>query len=138
MPIENGKNMTGPQHIGSARTYGMRYAFCNAFGIMTCDEDDDGNAERNITPSHKTDKLPSGKTAPLQKTPMPDDCKAMYACIMSSMQAKEKGVALFTDADKKAIKGRADAKGITLEALTAINAETNQEANKRRALMQAK
>lgn len=33
--------MSGPQKVGAAVTYAKRYAFCNAFGIMTGDEDTD-------------------------------------------------------------------------------------------------
>ena len=34
--------MNSAQKSGSALTYAKRYAFCNAFGILTSDEDDDG------------------------------------------------------------------------------------------------
>lgn len=34
--------MNQAQKSGSALTYAKRYAFCNAFGILTSDEDDDG------------------------------------------------------------------------------------------------
>lgn len=43
VPI-SGEYMSAQQLVGSARTYASRYAFCNAWGIMTADEDDDGNA----------------------------------------------------------------------------------------------
>lgn len=33
--------MTKQQMVGAARTYATRYAFCNAFGILTGDEDND-------------------------------------------------------------------------------------------------
>jgi hypothetical protein len=33
--------MNDTQKVGAARTYAMRYAFCNAFGILTGDEDTD-------------------------------------------------------------------------------------------------
>lgn len=44
VPIDSGAFMSAPQKIGSARTFAMRYAFCNAFGILTSDDDDDGGA----------------------------------------------------------------------------------------------
>lgn len=40
--IENNDFMNATQHAGSANSYAKRYAFCNAFGIMTADEDTDG------------------------------------------------------------------------------------------------
>lgn len=35
---------TDPQRMGGAMTYAKRYAFCNAFGILTADEDNDAGA----------------------------------------------------------------------------------------------
>lgn len=43
VPIDAGARMNDIQKDASAATYGKRYAFCNALGIMTGDEDDDGN-----------------------------------------------------------------------------------------------
>lgn len=40
-PIDNDAYMNAPQKVASALTYAKRYAFCNAFGILTADEDDD-------------------------------------------------------------------------------------------------
>lgn len=44
VPIDN-KNpmMSDPQRYGGAMTFAKRYAFCNGFGILTADEDTDGN-----------------------------------------------------------------------------------------------
>ena len=39
-----GEYMTAPQKVGSARTFANRYAFCNAFGILTGDEDNDAQS----------------------------------------------------------------------------------------------
>ena len=46
VPIDN-KNpmMTDPQRFGGAMTFSKRYAFCNAFGILTADEDTDGGSK---------------------------------------------------------------------------------------------
>jgi hypothetical protein len=46
VPIDTDSYMTSPQRVGSARTFAMRYAFCNAFGILTGDYDDDANGVR--------------------------------------------------------------------------------------------
>ena len=35
--------MSAQQKVGAALTFAKRYAFCNAFGIMTGDEDNDAN-----------------------------------------------------------------------------------------------
>jgi hypothetical protein len=47
VPIDTDSYMTSPQRVGSARTFAMRYAFCNAFGILTGDADDDANSADN-------------------------------------------------------------------------------------------
>ncbi|MDD5110852.1 MAG: ERF family protein [Patescibacteria group bacterium] len=44
IPIDKDSYMTAPQKFASALTFGKRYAFCNAFGILTGDEDDDTEA----------------------------------------------------------------------------------------------
>ena len=44
VPVASDNFMNAIQHHGSARTYAARYAFCDAFGIMTGDEDDDANS----------------------------------------------------------------------------------------------
>jgi hypothetical protein len=41
VPIDKAARMNDTQKVGAARTYAMRYAFCNAFGILTGDEDTD-------------------------------------------------------------------------------------------------
>lgn len=44
VPIEETAFMNDAQKAGSALTYAKRYAFCNAFGIMTGDQDDDAQS----------------------------------------------------------------------------------------------
>ena len=41
VPIDSKAFMNAPQQYASALTFAKRYAFTNAFGIMTADEDDD-------------------------------------------------------------------------------------------------
>src|SRR3990167_3631694 len=41
VPVEKDSYMNEPQKFASALTFAKRYAFCNAFGILTGDEDDD-------------------------------------------------------------------------------------------------
>jgi hypothetical protein len=43
IPIDPAAFMNAAQKVASALTYSKRYAFCNAFGILTGDEDDDAN-----------------------------------------------------------------------------------------------
>lgn len=49
IPIGHEEYMTDVQKYGARMTFGKRYAFCNAFGIMTGDEDTDGQ-DTDATP----------------------------------------------------------------------------------------
>lgn len=42
VPIDPKAYMSAPQKVASALTFAKRYALCNAYGIVTGDEDDDG------------------------------------------------------------------------------------------------
>jgi len=42
-PVDAGARMNEMQKSASAQTYAKRYAFCNAFGILTGDDDNDGH-----------------------------------------------------------------------------------------------
>jgi hypothetical protein len=44
IPIEKEAYMNNAQKVASALTYAKRYAFSNAFGILTADDDDDARA----------------------------------------------------------------------------------------------
>lgn len=51
VPIDKDGYMSAPQKFAAALTFAKRYAFCNAFGILTGDEDTDANFD-------KTDDIP--------------------------------------------------------------------------------
>lgn len=55
-PIDNNQKnlMSTPQRWGGASTYAKRYAFCNAFGILTGDEDRDAQEPKVEAPIEKT------------------------------------------------------------------------------------
>ncbi len=55
IPIDFDAYMNAPQKVGTARSYAKRYAFCDVFGIMTTDEDNDANGFGD-KPGTKTDK----------------------------------------------------------------------------------
>jgi hypothetical protein len=42
VPIEESGQKSGPQEVGSARSYARRYALCDVLGIATAEDDDDG------------------------------------------------------------------------------------------------
>ncbi|MEM3335434.1 MAG: ERF family protein [Thermoplasmata archaeon] len=48
IPIDKEGFMSEPQKVASALTFAKRYAFCNAFGILTSDEDTDANTFEDV------------------------------------------------------------------------------------------
>jgi hypothetical protein len=56
VPIDKGGYMSAPQKVASALTYAKRYAFCDATGIMTSDEDNDANVDEK--PEQKEEEIP--------------------------------------------------------------------------------
>lgn len=84
--IENNDFMNATQHAGSANSYAKRYAFTNAFGILTAEDDDDGQtAGKGIVPAEarktqsqrapitqpraKGNNQPDGEILPLDQRP---------------------------------------------------------------------
>jgi hypothetical protein len=57
-PIERTARMNDMQKAASAQTYAKRYAFCNALGILTGDDDDDAQSA-SVTPGAR-----QGETSP--------------------------------------------------------------------------
>lgn len=54
VPVDKDSFMNAQQKFASALTYAKRYAFCNAFGILTADEDDDTNKTYPVEEMKKT------------------------------------------------------------------------------------
>ena len=63
--------MNDPQRYAGSLTFSKRYAFCNAFGIMTGDEDVDGSTERP-KPSGPTMNRQAAQPEQPTKRPEPD------------------------------------------------------------------
>lgn len=73
------KDPTNPQALGSALTYGRRYALCAVIGI--CPEDDDGNAAAAKSPAAKKPSNPAteaGLKAEFAKATTDEQRKAVY------------------------------------------------------------
>lgn len=91
VPIEKGAFMSMPQQYASSLTFAKRYAFCNAFGIMTADEDNDAN--------HEPPKQPAQTHAQPIKTPAPvqEVKKATTEQVLPPKEATEATRAWFLD-----------------------------------------
>jgi len=59
VPVDPDTYMTDQQKWASAQTYAKRYAFCNAFGILTGDEDNDTNIPVMTKTSETTKENPA-------------------------------------------------------------------------------
>jgi hypothetical protein len=80
VPIATGDRMNPAQQVASASTYAKRYAYCNALGILTGDEDDDarGSGEpprdrERVVPTDPADSADTGRDGsyggdPLERT----------------------------------------------------------------------
>ncbi|HEY5918589.1 MAG TPA: ERF family protein [Chryseolinea sp.] len=53
IPIDKDSYMNAQQQFASALTFGKRYAFCNALGVLTGDEDDDAQTAPQSAPAKK-------------------------------------------------------------------------------------
>lgn len=56
VPIDKESYMNAQQQYGAASTFGKRYAFCNAFGILTGDEDTDAKDIEETIPTNAPTK----------------------------------------------------------------------------------
>jgi len=62
---ESTTKMNASQQSGAAMTYGKRYAFVNAFGILTGDEDTDAATPKTVTTQKPSTTQPSKPQEPL-------------------------------------------------------------------------
>ncbi len=70
VPIDPEDRMKAAQRVASSLTYAKRYAFCNGFGIMTGDEDDDA-ATSSEAPSARPAPPPTANKPPAPKPQAP-------------------------------------------------------------------
>lgn len=59
VPVDRDSFMSEPQKFGAASTYAKRYAFCNALGILTGDQDTGARPSAHLTGDQDTDARPS-------------------------------------------------------------------------------
>jgi len=98
VPTDKDAYMSGPQKFASALTFAKRYAFCNAFGILTADEDNDARTADNTYEEPNKPKAPI--TPPAPKAPvLADDAQKKMIFELGTQLEKE------PDATKEWIKG---------------------------------
>jgi hypothetical protein len=88
--------MTAQQQVGAALTFAKRYAFCDAFGIMTGDEDTDANENETTpptkveTPQPKAQDHTKPQTAASKDTPTQAQLRRMVVGETAKMDASAK------------------------------------------------
>ena len=68
-PTDAGARMNDMQKSASAQTYAKRYAFCNALGILTGDEDNDGHGSSGAGRSNVPRPVDGDRRAPAGAAP---------------------------------------------------------------------
>lgn len=69
VPMNPDAYMTDQQKAGAALTFAKRYAFCNAFGILTGDEDTDARPEeKNQIADHKVEMITAKQITMIHST----------------------------------------------------------------------
>jgi hypothetical protein len=77
--------MTQPQKWASASTFAKRYAFCNGFGIMTGDDDNDANETED---EQKEDQAEKAKQAAIDRlVSLPDNVKKGFEILGYKVKA---------------------------------------------------
>ena len=131
LPI-SGDYMNKNQQRGNTNSYAKRYAFCNAFGVMSEDEDDDGSGHSRISPEDarkarqpvkQPQSKPSaqnsaqrGNTAPAERVQLepagPDDERIDAGTIKGLTKSMEHGALGMSDFKKRfpALNGLEDVK----------------------------
>ena len=133
--IEPNRATNASQQRGVATTYGKRYSFLNATGIIVSGEDTDGGATvRGARPAAESSPSPAAETGadPAPGTQNPADALAMqirdrvrrFSEIMT--EAGDRGP-IFTDEERaKAKRKIAGAKGATAETLAYVDTVVNE------------
>lgn len=85
--IESNEYMTDTQHGAEANTYAKRYGFCNAFGVVSADEDFDGNPPERITPNQGRDQRREPVSQP-KPTPTAQRAAAASADAIQKLKAQ--------------------------------------------------
>jgi len=93
VPIDKAARMNDTQKVGAARTYAMRYAFCNAFGILTGDEDTDAvTASDDVVPAFEAPRRQSAPAAlPQGELDLTETLRRSVAVATAARQAREPG-----------------------------------------------
>jgi hypothetical protein len=120
IPMDPKAYMNESQKIASAMTYAKRYAFCNAFGIMTSDADDDSNSTGEAKPKPVASPQPREGVKVEENGKKIDDAKVDIALVSARREVQE----IFTKMARKI--ADVDGNSIALYTLEELNAMKEQ------------
>lgn len=89
-PIQSDAYMSDPQKWASASTFAKRYAFCNGFGILTGDEDNDATICDDS--AHKQAEKPVEK--PIEKPMTMDQAKILFRSSITREMLEKRAIAI--------------------------------------------
>jgi hypothetical protein len=88
VPIDRAARMNDSQKIGSALTYGRRYALCAALGIVTAEDDDDGQAATNTRQAAAPTPAPPAPTPATSAPQAPEPAPVISAAQHRRIEAR--------------------------------------------------
>jgi hypothetical protein len=134
VPIDHEAYMSAPQKVASALTYATRYAFRNAFGIMTGDEDDDAQSAWEPGPT-KPMKEPKAVDAEFKPEPTKQEpAKPIIEVAreaLSMLYKTMRGSNLFTEEELAGYKKAGVESRDNLNSLTDLHAAWTNEMKER-------
>jgi len=139
VPIDKEAYMNVAQKVASALTFAKRYSFCDAFGILTGDVDDDsgytGEPESKPAQNKTTQNKPVQKKAEVKTGfgAASEECKGMFQAIMALLREKQNNQDIFSTKDRIEIKKKADAVISDIKALTELYKVVNKITAEKRA-----
>jgi len=133
VPIDHDAYMSAPQKVASALTYATRYAFRNAFGIMTGDEDDDAQSAGEPGPT-KPLKEPKATVVDAEVVNSPAPQKTVVEVAREALSALYRAMGnskLFTEEEMAGYKKAGAESRENLNSLTDLHAAWTNEMKER-------
>jgi hypothetical protein len=113
--------MSAPQKTAAATTFAKRYAFCNAFGIMTGDDDTDA---REVAPNGKAFVAPTKPGAVFMSLKQQIEMMDLPTLQNTKVKIQTPGEKAYTQADKIKLLKLVDERIATLQEIPIIQEES--------------
>ncbi len=107
IPFDQAAKMNVAQKVASALTYAKRYAFCDAFGIMTGDHDDDAISTEEKTDNKINKEVSYDKNKSSNSNKVLKD-ESLYSAIIILLNQKEGNQDIFLNKERIENKNKLD------------------------------